>query len=154
MSTQSLLFELYLDGQNDGFIQEVVKNGLRRMLGITYAWAVSDGDLIGKEFTDGYRWGFLVREMSTPGYAFRVQWFRRNGFASHESYRTLDEAIEEMFSNDGMLADFGSLDRLSKLREWDLGSYELGLIDRVNRGVLKYAEAMTLIANRRNSIAA
>lgn len=152
MNAQKFLFSLWDGGANDGLIREAMQASLRKLLSITYAMTVTDGDVLGKEFGNGSRWGFILKEMSVAEYQYRVQWFREDGFASHESYRTYDEAVENLFTEDGLLADFGALDRLSKKAEWHLGSYALGLIDQVNRGTIKYREALILIANRREQL--
>jgi len=152
MRMETLLFDLYEAKAGELLIQECMRIGIAKMLSVTYAMALTDGDILGKEFSNGHRWGCILKEMSSPGYNYRVQWFRAGGFDSHESYRTLDEACNDLFDADCWVADFGALDRLSKTVEWRIGSFALGLMSQINRGDITLDEGHRLLTNRRKEI--
>lgn len=93
-----------------------------------------DGNPMGVEFGDkNGRYAVIITEMSNPEYGdFRIQFFDKRGFYSHDTFKTIGEAVELM-TRDGFLnASPGALDRLAADREWHFGTRMTDLIRQRN----------------------
>lgn len=95
------------------------------------------------------RYATLLPDASSPG-KFRVQYFDKGGFASHDTFNSLQEATDEMLKGNFTVEDKGALKRLSKETAWEVGSKQVVLIQRLNRGEIshkQYIEKMEAIQN-------
>jgi hypothetical protein len=131
-----------LSDKNDGFAKHLRE--IARPIQIAYQrlMAFSNGNPIGVECKspDSNRWGFILPEVSSNEYTFRVQNFDEHGFSGHMCYESLDKAINALISDGYRVIDSGALDRTSTTKEWSMGVKRSEIRTRYNRGLISYSE--------------
>lgn len=73
-----------------------------------------DGDPSGIEFRHAtwLRWGIVLPDASEPGKT-RVQYFSTTGLGRHDSFSTLEEAVEFLVASNYVVEDPGVLDKMA-----------------------------------------
>jgi hypothetical protein len=104
--------------------------------------ASHQGEPIGVECRARTRdaWAFVMHEVSSPEYAYRLQYFDLHGFCGHSCYHSLTEAVESMLGEGYQTIDAGALDRCASTDQWKLSTKRLEFRLQFDRGLISYAE--------------
>lgn len=104
------------------------------------------GDPSGVEYAnrDGH-YAFVLADASEPG-RYRVQNFDDKGFSGHQTYNSLEEAVEQMVVDGYYREDRGALDRLSATAQWRRGMQVSALIQQFGAGQINYTELDAALA--------
>lgn len=88
------------------------------------------------------KYAFVLRDASCAGH-WRVSFFDKHGFSSHERFSTMEEAVEYMTTNGHTKKCTGSLDMLATTKDWERGIKFADLVMQLNRGKLTHEEFNT-----------
>jgi hypothetical protein len=131
-----------LEEKHDGFARHLRE--IARPIQIAYSKLMrfANGNPIGIECKSGdsNRWGFILPEVSSNEYSFRVQYFDEQGFSGHMCYQSLEKATNALISDGYRVVDSGALDRLASTETWSQGLKRNEVRTRFNRGLISYAE--------------
>lgn len=105
-----------------------------------------DGSPMGVEFRSKHRdaWAFVLPDASEQG-KFRIQYFDRNGFASHHSDESVEACVNQMVADGYTVEDAGALDGLVDTAEWKRGVEVAALMQRLNSKQISYREFSELV---------
>jgi hypothetical protein len=92
-----------------------------------------------EHYKDAGRFACVLPDASAPG-KYRVQYFDKNGFSSHDTVGPLDRAVEQMATEGFRLEARGVLHQMSQTKTWSIGCAVTALMQKVNAGVLKWEE--------------
>ncbi len=95
----------------------------------------------GVEYTNdaGDRYAYVTPD-ATEEEKFRVQYFDKDGFSSHATRDTREQALEEMIDDGFRTEAKGALDKLSGTPEFQRGNEVSSLISKLNSGEIDHAE--------------
>lgn len=101
------------------------------------------GDLVGIELRHpkNDQYSIILHEPYEPG-RFRASSFDKRGFFGHFTRDTPLQVLAQLFKEGIVELAPGSLNSLSKTKEWRVGSEITNLIAEVNQGTLSFAEYM------------
>ncbi|AJF08162.1 hypothetical protein [Geoalkalibacter subterraneus] len=85
------------------------------------------------------RFAVVLPDAAVPG-KFRVQFFDKNGFSSHDTIGPVEKAAEEMVRQGYRVLSEGEMDRLSQTRDWQIGNATATLLQKLNAGQMSYQE--------------
>lgn len=136
-----------LDADQSGLtanVREMVRESLSRHEALTAVF--TELDRVGVGLTvkhwSGNQWAIFLPDASSPG-KFRYQVFMANGWVSHFTFQTLDEAVSDAFdSGFRTVAPPETLDQVASTVEWKKGCDRLELITQHNRGEISYSEML------------
>lgn len=124
--------------------------------GFTQIMDACNGEPLGFEFKkrSADAWSFIVQEMSFPESGeYRIQMFDRGGFFSHETTRTIEEAVEQMANAGYTEFQPGTLDALSRKSHWKQGMEINAIVQSSNAKLLGWDHALQLIGDIRRKYA-
>lgn len=86
-------------------------------------------------------WCVVLKDASFPG-AWRYQCFAHDGFHSHHTCESFEQALSEAAQSGYVVrCDDGLLDRVALTAEWQRGMLVCDLIRQVNSGQVTFEEA-------------
>jgi len=100
------------------------------------------GDPVGVEYEhhkNAGRFAVVLPDAAVPG-KFRVQFFDKNGFSSHDTIGPVEKAAEEMVQQGYRVLSKGEMNRLSQTRDWQIGNATAALLQKLNAGQMPYQE--------------
>lgn len=141
---------LELFGNEDGSIPPAMQDLFdsatlnHERLQLLYADLDTNGFGLTLVHSSGKSWAIVIEDASYSGY-FRYQCFKENGFMSHFTYPSADEALADAYqSGYTSLANRDTLDRLCGTPEWNQGMEILNIITQLNANEITWDEAEQL----------
>lgn len=141
-----------LDGEalvlSDAFMMHLLATSLPKSREYNRMMLANNGDLIGIEFqkpndgkypTKNEKYAVALPDASRDG-KWRVSYFDQNGFSSHESHTTREQAQQALAQEGFTIQAEGTLDRLAATDDWARGTDYADLIMDLNRGAITHAQ--------------
>lgn len=118
---------------------------IARPLQIAYQqiMAQGNGNPVGIECRSASRdaWAFVLPEVAQRDeYAYRVQYFDRDGFSGHFCYATLKCAVSGLIADGYRIIDCGALDKCASTERWAMGVKRNDIRTLFNRGLIGWNE--------------
>lgn len=129
------------DPINDGFHKELFKYAYPQAKTFNDIMVRYSGKPLGIEFkhrTDE-RYTVILPDASEPG-RFRISYFDKQGFSSHQTFDTIEKAAQEMIRDSYCSEARGILSKLSVTSEFEIGNKVSTLIGKMNSGQITYQE--------------
>lgn len=139
----------YPGGPEDDFSRMVFDSAREHQEHYSKIMVAHDGQPDGMEFQngDGVRYAVIVPEMSDPERgSYRLQYFDKDGFSSHETVKDIEAAVELMVESGFVNQVQGALEQMAVTPEWNRGIELTGLIARLNGREITHAEYAMLVS--------
>lgn len=133
-----------LKDRREGFYEHLLSFHHKNNTAYIRIMEASKGNPLGFEFgkENELQWAFIVPEMSNLEHGnFRIQYFDERGFYSHDSYKTLEDATEELAKRKFSKPCSGILDTLSTTVTWKRGVEVSDVIQRSNSRQISWERA-------------
>ena len=122
-----------------GFFAHLRSISRSRQIAYQCLMAKYDGSPLGVECRNTSRdsWGVVLANVYGD-LPWRIQYFDLDGFSSHHTFATLEEAVEDMLSDGYRIEDVGALDRVSASPRWALGVRRMAIMQRHQEGQIDW----------------
>lgn len=133
---------LWARPEMEGFLADHLQYVMPAACAFNCIMEAHNGNPVGVEYEhrkDVGRFAVVLPDASAPG-KFRVQFFDKNGFSSHDTIGAVEDAVEEMVKQGYWKDARGVMDRLSQTREWQIGNATAVLLQKLNSRKINYTE--------------